>query len=133
MNSEKFSKSPVTTAGEKQPVKVGSLEEMMALGTPVGTWGGSKDILLRVRNWKPVAADKTESVKETMARGTVLGIFGGSTDILLRSRNAKPVVEEMMALGTPVGAWGGSKDILLRIRNWKPVAGNVGGQGGGQN
>ena len=36
---------------------MGSVEEIMALGIPVGTWGGSKDILLRIRNWKPVAAN----------------------------------------------------------------------------
>jgi hypothetical protein len=57
MKSEKISKAPVTTAGEDQPVKIGSVEEIVALGTPVGTWGGSKDILLRIRNGKPVAAN----------------------------------------------------------------------------
>jgi hypothetical protein len=103
MKSEKISKAPVTTAGEDKPVIIGSLEEIMALGTPVGTWGGSTDILLRVRNLKPVAADKIGSTEETMARGTVLGIFGGSTEIVFRSGN------------------------------WKPVAANVGDQGGGQN
>jgi hypothetical protein len=52
MNSEKISKAPATSAGEDQPLKIGSVEEMVALGTPVGTWGGSKDILLRIRTRK---------------------------------------------------------------------------------
>ena len=103
MKSEKVSKAPVTTAGEDKAVKIGSLQEIMALGTPVGTWGGSTDILLRIRNLKPVAADKIGSTEEPMARGTVLGIFGGSTEIAFRSGN------------------------------WKPVAANAGTQGGGQN
>jgi hypothetical protein len=140
MNSEKISKAPVTNAGADQPQKIGSVEEIMALGIPVGAWGGSEDILLRIRNCKPVAANKIESVQETMARGTVLGIFGGSTDIVFRIRNGKPVaadkvgsVAEMVTLGTAVGTWGGSNDILLRIRNRELVAANVGGQGGGQN
>ena len=57
MNIEKTSKTPMTTAGEDRPVKIGSVEEIMALGTPVGTWGGSKDILLRIRNGDRVAAN----------------------------------------------------------------------------
>ena len=57
MNIEKTSKTPMTTAGEDQPVKIGSVEKIMALGTPVGTWGGSKDILLRIRNGDRVAAN----------------------------------------------------------------------------
>jgi|HubBroStandDraft_4_1064222.scaffolds.fasta_scaffold193875_2 hypothetical protein len=57
MNSEKISKAPVTAGGEDQPLKIGSVDEITALGTPVGTWGGSKDILLRIRNGKAVAAN----------------------------------------------------------------------------
>jgi hypothetical protein len=57
MNIEKNSKAPVTTSGEDQPLKIGSVEEIMALGTPVGTWGGSKDILVRIRDGKAVAAN----------------------------------------------------------------------------
>ncbi|HEX6563017.1 MAG TPA: hypothetical protein VF020_01970 [Chthoniobacterales bacterium] len=103
MNTEKVSKTPVTTAGEKQPLKIEFLDEIMALGTPVGTWGGSKDILLRIRELKPVAANKDEAVEEVTGRAALLGPFGASTNILLTMRNAKP------------------------------VAANVGGQGGGQN
>jgi hypothetical protein len=57
MNIEKTTKAPITTAGEHQPQKIGSVEEIMALGTPVGTWGGSEDILLRVRNGERIAAN----------------------------------------------------------------------------
>jgi hypothetical protein len=57
MNIEKNSKALVTTSGEDQPLKIGSVEEIMALGTPVGTWGGSKDILVRIRDGKAVAAN----------------------------------------------------------------------------
>jgi hypothetical protein len=103
MNSEKVSKAPSTTAGEDEPLKIDFVEEIMALGTPVGTWGGSKDILLRVRELKPVAANKIGSAEEIMAQATLLGPFGAS------------------------------KDVLLRMHNVKPVAANAGGQGGGQN
>jgi hypothetical protein len=140
MNNEKISSAPVTTAGEDQALKIGSVEEMMSLGTPVGTWGGSNDILLRIRNWKPVAANRIGSAEENAAAGTLLGTFGGSKAVLLRTRSGTPVaanriesVEEIEALGTPVGTWGGSKDILLRIRNGKAIAANVADQGGGQN
>lgn len=54
---EKISKASVAAAGKDQPLKIGSVEEIMALGIPVGTWGGSKDTLLRLRNGKAVAAN----------------------------------------------------------------------------
>jgi hypothetical protein len=92
MNSEKISRAPITNAGEDQPQKIGSVEEIMALGIPVGAWGGSEDTLLRIRNCRPIAANKTGCLEENMARGTVLGIFGGSTDIVFGIRNGKPVV-----------------------------------------
>ena len=57
MNSEKISRGPITNAGEDQPQKIGSVEEIMALGIPVGAWGGSEDILLRIRNREPVTAN----------------------------------------------------------------------------
>jgi len=57
MNTEKVSKAPITAAGEDHPLKIEFVEEIMALGTPVGTWGGSRDILLRIRELKPVAAN----------------------------------------------------------------------------
>jgi hypothetical protein len=89
MNTEKISKAPVTAAGEDQPLKIEFVEEIMALGTPVGTWGGSKDILLRIRELKPVATHKIGSAEEITA--TLLGPFGASTDVLLRRRTAKRV------------------------------------------
>jgi hypothetical protein len=57
MNVEKTSKAPITTAGKHQPQKIGSVEEIIALGTPVGTWGGSEDVLLRIRNGERVVAN----------------------------------------------------------------------------
>ena len=97
MNTEKVSKAPVTPGGEDQPLKIDFVEEIMALGTPVGTWGGSKDIFLRIRELKPVAANKIESVEEITA--TLLGPFGASTDVLLRIRNAKPVTANVGSQG----------------------------------
>jgi hypothetical protein len=89
MNTEKVSKAPITAAGEDQPLKMEFIQEIMALGTPVGTWGGSKDILLRIRELKPVSANKIGSEEEIMA--TLLGPFGASTEVLLRMRHVKPV------------------------------------------
>jgi hypothetical protein len=97
MNTEKVSKAPVTAAGEDQPLKMEFIEEIMALGTPVGTWGGSKDILLRIRELKPVAANKIGAAEEITA--TLLGPFGASTDVLLRMRNAKPVAANVGSQG----------------------------------
>ena len=97
MNIEKTSKAPITTAGEHQPQKIGSVEEIMALGTPVGTWGGSKDILLRIRELKPVEANKIGSVEEIAA--TLLGPFGASKGVLLRMRNAKLVTANVGSQG----------------------------------
>jgi hypothetical protein len=57
MNIEKVSKAQVTGAGQDQSQKIGSVEELMALGTAVGTWGGSKDVLFRIRNGDRVAAN----------------------------------------------------------------------------
>lgn len=57
MNIDKTSKTPVTNAEEDQARKIGSVEEIMALGTPVGTWGGSEDILLRIRHGERIAAN----------------------------------------------------------------------------
>jgi len=56
MNSEKISEPTVDT-GDDQLRKTISLDELMALGTPIGTFGGSPDILLRIRNGKPIAAN----------------------------------------------------------------------------
>ena len=61
MNTEKVSKAPATVAGKDQPLKLEFVDEIMALGTPVGTWGGSKDILLRIRELKPGAAGVEEN------------------------------------------------------------------------
>jgi hypothetical protein len=92
MNTEKVSKAPVTIAGEDQPLKIEFVDEIMALGTPVGTWGGSKDILLRIRELKPGA-----SVEEITA--SLLGPFGASIDVLLRRRNAKRVAANVGSQG----------------------------------
>ena len=56
MNSEKISEPTVNT-GDDQLRKAISLDELMTLGTPIGTFGGSKDILLRIRNGKPIVAN----------------------------------------------------------------------------
>lgn len=56
MNSEKISEPTVNT-GDDQLRKTISLDELMALGTPMGTFGGSTDILLRIRNGKPITAN----------------------------------------------------------------------------
>jgi hypothetical protein len=56
MNSEKISEPTVNT-GDDQLRKTISLDELMALGTPIGTFGGSMDILLRIRNGKPITAN----------------------------------------------------------------------------
>jgi hypothetical protein len=93
MNTEKVSKAPVTAAGEDQPLKMEFIEEIMALGTPVGTWGGSKDILLRIRELKPGAASADEIT------ASLLGPFGSSIDVLLRRRNAKRVAANVGSQG----------------------------------
>jgi len=56
MNSEKISEPTVNT-DDDQRRKTISLDELMALGTPIGTFGGSTDILLRIRNGKPTTAN----------------------------------------------------------------------------
>ena len=56
MNSEKISEPTVNT-DDDQRRKTISLDELMALGTPIGTFGGSTDILLRIRSGKPITAN----------------------------------------------------------------------------
>jgi hypothetical protein len=56
MNNEKISE-PTINSGDEQRLKTISLDELMALGTPIGTFGGSTDILLRIRNGKPITAN----------------------------------------------------------------------------
>jgi hypothetical protein len=56
MNSEKISEPTVNT-GDDHLQKTISLDELMALATPIGTFGGSTDILLRIRNGKPITAN----------------------------------------------------------------------------
>jgi hypothetical protein len=97
MNTEKVSKAPITAAREDRPLKMEFIEEIMALGTPVGTWGGSKDILLRIRELEPVSANQIGSEEEITA--TLLGPFGASTDVLLRKRNAKRVAANVGSQG----------------------------------
>jgi hypothetical protein len=57
MDSEMISKTAVSSDGDDQLVKTKVLDEILALGTPVGAFGGSTDVLLRIRNGKPVAAN----------------------------------------------------------------------------
>jgi hypothetical protein len=56
MNIEKSSKPPVSNSGD-QISKTVSIEEVTALGTPMGTFGGSADFVVRIRNGKPVASN----------------------------------------------------------------------------
>jgi hypothetical protein len=57
MNGEMNNKAPVSTSNNDRLVTTMTLDELLALSTPVGTFGGSRDILLRIRNGKPVAAN----------------------------------------------------------------------------
>jgi hypothetical protein len=57
MSGEMRDKTAVSTSDNDRPAKTVTLDEILALGTPVGTFGGSTDILLRIRNGKPVAAN----------------------------------------------------------------------------
>jgi hypothetical protein len=57
MSGEMRDKTPVSSSGDDRSVKTMTLDEVLALGTPVGTFGGSTDILLRIRKGKPVAAN----------------------------------------------------------------------------
>ena len=93
MNTEKISKAPATAAGEDQPRKLEFVDEIMSLGTPIGTWGGSKDIVLRIRELQPGAASGEEIT------ASLLGPFGSSTDVLLRRRNAKRVTANVGSQG----------------------------------
>jgi hypothetical protein len=57
MNGEMNNKAPVSTSNNDRLVTTMTLDELLALSTPVGTFGGSRDILLRIRNGKPVASN----------------------------------------------------------------------------
>jgi hypothetical protein len=57
MSGEMRDKIAVSSSGDDRSVKTMTLDEVLALGTAVGTFGGSTDILLRIRNGKPVAAN----------------------------------------------------------------------------
>ena len=56
MTSEKINDSTISI-GDDQLRKTMSLDELITLGTPIGTFGGSSDILLRIRNGKAVTAN----------------------------------------------------------------------------
>jgi hypothetical protein len=56
MNTEQISKPSATTDGTKLS-KMISLEELMAIGTPSGTFAGTTDIVIRLRNGKPIATN----------------------------------------------------------------------------
>jgi hypothetical protein len=56
MNTEQISKPSPTTGGSKFSKTI-SLEELTALGTPIGTFAGTTDFVVRIRNGKPIAAN----------------------------------------------------------------------------
>ena len=52
MNTEQMSKPSATTEVSKL-----SIEELAAVGTPSGTFADTTDIVIRIRNGKPIAAN----------------------------------------------------------------------------
>ena len=56
MNTEQISKPSATTDSSKF-AKAISLEELAAIGTPSGTFADTTDIVIRIRNGKPIAAN----------------------------------------------------------------------------
>jgi hypothetical protein len=52
MNTEQMSKPSATTEVSKL-----SVEELAAIGTPSGTFADTTDIVIRIRNGKPIAAN----------------------------------------------------------------------------
>jgi hypothetical protein len=57
MSGNISNKAPVPSGSDDRSVKTITPDELLAQGTPVGTFGGSTDILVRIRNGKPVAAN----------------------------------------------------------------------------
>lgn len=56
MNAEQISKPSAITDGNTFSMTI-SLEELATIGTPIGTFGDKTDIVVRIRNEKPIAAD----------------------------------------------------------------------------
>jgi hypothetical protein len=56
MNTEQISKPSATTDGSRFSKTI-SLEELATIGTPIGTFGDKTDIVVRIRNGKPIAAN----------------------------------------------------------------------------
>jgi hypothetical protein len=52
MNTEQMSKPSATSEISKL-----SMEELAAIGTPSGTFADTTDIVIRIRNGKPIAAN----------------------------------------------------------------------------
>jgi hypothetical protein len=52
MNTEQMSNPSATTEVSKL-----SMEELAAIGTPSGTFADTTDIVIRIRNGKPIAAN----------------------------------------------------------------------------
>jgi hypothetical protein len=52
MNTEQMSKPSATTEVSKL-----SVEELAAIGTPSGTFADTTDIVIRIRDGKPIAAN----------------------------------------------------------------------------
>lgn len=56
MNTEQISKPSTTSEGSKLS-KLISMEELAAIGMPSGTFADTTDIVIRIRNGKPIAAN----------------------------------------------------------------------------
>ena len=56
MNTEQISKPSPTTGGTEFSQTI-SLEELAATGIPIGTFADKTDIVVRIRNGKPIAAN----------------------------------------------------------------------------
>jgi hypothetical protein len=56
MNTEQISKPSTTSEGSKLS-KLISMEELAAIGTPSGTFADTTDIVIRIRNGRPIAAN----------------------------------------------------------------------------
>ena len=56
MNTEQISKPSATTGGSKFSKTI-PLEELAAIGTTIGTFADTTDIVIRIRDGKPIAAN----------------------------------------------------------------------------
>jgi hypothetical protein len=56
MNTQQISK-PLVAGDRAMPAWPGSLEGFAGIGIRIGTFAGSNDFIVRIRNGKPIAAD----------------------------------------------------------------------------